>query len=114
MDEIKFWDSNKEHISLSGNERQMRDLAKQDYARFSCLEEIKWKQKAKVKWLKGVTTPIFSTRSLLLGEHKLYSFFSEWELLEVSYCNFLHEAIYIRSWVLEDLSLMKFSLKESP
>lgn len=33
-------------------QRQMRDLAKQDYERITCLEEIKWKKKAKVKWLK--------------------------------------------------------------
>lgn len=30
----------------------MRDLAKQEYAKISVLEEIKWKQKAKGQWLK--------------------------------------------------------------
>lgn len=32
--------------------RLLRDLAKQEYENITCLEEIKWKQRAKVWWLK--------------------------------------------------------------
>lgn len=52
LEDIKFWATNEEYDSLSESQSQMRDLAKQDYKRTSCLEEIKWRQKAKVKWLK--------------------------------------------------------------
>lgn len=47
--EICFWDNNEEQRSLVDSERHMRELTKQEYAKVSCLEEIKWKQKAKVQ-----------------------------------------------------------------
>lgn len=34
------------------NEKHIREIAKQEYANITCLEEIKWKQKTKVQWLK--------------------------------------------------------------
>lgn len=52
FEEIKFWDQNEEIRSLLELERQLRTLAKQDYAKITCLEEIKWNQKAKTQWLK--------------------------------------------------------------
>lgn len=52
LDEIKFWDSNEKTHHLSNVERQMRNLAKQEYANVTSLEKIKWKQKAKVQWLR--------------------------------------------------------------
>lgn len=52
LEEINLWGSNEELQGLSDSERHLRDLAKQDYAKTACLDEIKWSQKAKVKWLK--------------------------------------------------------------
>lgn len=52
MDELKSWDSIEEQRGLSREERCLRDLAKHDFANVVGLEEIKWKQKAKVQFLK--------------------------------------------------------------
>lgn len=52
IEEISFWDSNDEQRCLLENEKQMRKSVKQDFAKIACMEEIKWKQKAKVQWLK--------------------------------------------------------------
>lgn len=41
LEEIHFWDQTKEHYVFSNMERQMKDMAKQDYAKFSTYEEIK-------------------------------------------------------------------------
>lgn len=52
LEEIQYWDSIDDQRGLSDPQKQLRDLAKQKYEKVTCLEEIKWKQRAKVKWLK--------------------------------------------------------------
>lgn len=60
LEQIMFWDSNEAVRGLSSGKKQLRDLAKQDFARTICLEEIKWKKKAKVKWpIEGDNNTIF-------------------------------------------------------
>jgi len=49
LKDINLWDSNEVRGNLSKVQRQMWDLAKQDCEHTTCLEEIKWNQKAKVK-----------------------------------------------------------------
>lgn len=52
MEEMKHWDLLEKRRDLSKEDRALRDLAKQDFAKVATLKEIKWRQKAKVKWLK--------------------------------------------------------------
>lgn len=52
LDELRHWDDLEIQWGWKGEER-CRDMAKQDFKKVVALEELKWKQKAKVHWLKA-------------------------------------------------------------
>jgi len=49
---INSLDTQEESVGLTSNELQQRKFAKDDWAKFTLMEEICWRQKSRALWLK--------------------------------------------------------------
>ena len=66
LDEVSYWDNQKQLKALNEQELEARKEAREKFTKWALMEETSWRQKSREIWLKAIKTRDFSTRWQIL------------------------------------------------